>query len=90
MSRFFSVVNVLGKMILIFGLVMLVPWGFAEWTEDGAQLVFERSFAITMLSGFLLWLGTRHYRRELQTRDGFLLVVLVWFLARETVKTVQC
>ncbi len=78
MSRFFSVVNVLGKMILIFGLAMLVPWGFAEWTEDGAQLVFERSFIITMLSGFLLWLGTRHYRRELQTRDGFLLVVLVW------------
>lgn len=78
MSRFFSVVNVLGKMILVFGCTMLIPWASALWTEDGAQSVFKMSVLITMISGFLLWLGTRRYRRELQTRDGFLLVVLVW------------
>ena len=35
-------------------------------------------FAITALSGLLLWQCTRRHRRELQTRDGFLLVNLVW------------
>ncbi|MEK6686046.1 MAG: potassium transporter TrkG [Pseudomonadota bacterium] len=78
MSRLFAVVNVLGKMILVFGLTMLVPLGLALWGNDGARFVFEASILITMSSGLFMWLVTRRYKRELQTRDGFLLVVLVW------------
>ena len=78
MSRLFVVVNVLGKMVLIFGLTMLIPLGLALWLNDGAQFFFEKSILITMGCGLLMWLATRRYKRELQTRDGFLLVVLVW------------
>ena len=78
MSRLFAVVNVLGKMILVFGLTMLVPLGLALWGNDDARFVFEASILITMSSGLFMWLVTRRYKRELQTRDGFLLVVLVW------------
>lgn len=78
MSRLFVVVNVLGKMVLIFGLTMLIPLSLALWFSDGAQFVFEKSILITMGCGLLMWLATRRYKRELQTRDGFLLVVLVW------------
>lgn len=78
MNRFFIVVNVLGKMILVFGLTMLIPLGLAIWGDDGARTVFEEAIAITLGSGFAMWLATRRYHRELQTKDGFLLVVLVW------------
>ena len=78
MNRLFVVVNVLGKMVLIFGLTMLIPLGLALWNNDGARFAFEESILITMSCGLLMWLATRRYKRELQTRDGFLLVVLVW------------
>ena len=78
MNRLFAVVNVLGKMVLVFGLTMLIPLGLALWGNDGARFAFEESILITMGCGLLMWLATRRYKRELQTRDGFLLVVLVW------------
>lgn len=78
MNRLFAVVNVLGKMVLVFGLTMLIPLGLALWGNDGARFVFEESILITLGSGLIMWLVTRRYQRELQTRDGFLLVVLVW------------
>jgi len=78
MNRLFAVVNVLGKMVLVFGLTMLIPLGLALWGNDGARFAFEESILITMGCGLLMWLATSRYKRELQTRDGFLLVVLVW------------
>jgi trk system potassium uptake protein TrkH len=78
MSRLFAVVNVLGKMILVFGFTMLIPLGLAMWGNDGARLVFETSILITMSCGLMMWVATYRYKRELQTRDGFLLVVLIW------------
>lgn len=78
MNRFFAVMNVLGKMVLVFGLTMIIPLGVALWNNDGARAVFENSILVTLGSGLFMWISTRHYQRELQTKDGFLLVVLVW------------
>ncbi|MBX9917545.1 MAG: TrkH family potassium uptake protein [Nitrosomonas sp.] len=78
MNRLLTVVNVLGKMVLVFGLTMLIPFGLALWIDDGARFVFGESILITLGSGLVMWLATRRYQRELQTRDGFLLVVMVW------------
>ncbi|SFP87502.1 trk system potassium uptake protein TrkH [Nitrosomonas cryotolerans] len=78
MNRLFVVVNVLGKMILVFGFTMLLPFGLAFWMDDGSRFAFEISILITIGSGLIMWLTTRRFKRELQIRDGFLLVVLVW------------
>jgi len=78
MSRFFAVANVLGKMILAFGFTMLVPLCLSLWTNDGARSAFDQAILVTAGAGLVLWLATRRYRREMQVRDGFLLVVLVW------------
>ncbi|MBA2483317.1 MAG: TrkH family potassium uptake protein [Nitrosomonas sp.] len=78
MSRFFAVANVLGKMILVFGFTMLAPLCFSLWTNDGAQSAFYETILITTGFGMILWLATRRFRREMQIRDGFMLVVLVW------------
>ena len=78
MSRFFAVANVLGKMILAFGFTMLAPLCLSLWTNDGARSAFNEAILITTGAGLILWLFTRRYQREMQVRDGFLLVVLVW------------
>jgi len=78
MSGFLSVVRVLAFMLMIFSATMLLPLGVAWWYRDGAQYVYDDSILITLGAGVLLWAISRKHHRELQIRDGFLLVVLTW------------
>lgn len=78
MGRLFVVIHVLALVLLIFGLTMLLPLGFSLWLEDGAGMAYIKSMAITITSGITLFLATRKYKREMQVRDGFLLVALAW------------
>lgn len=73
-----SVARVLALILLIFSTTMLLPVAAAWIYRDGAQHAYDEAIVITLLSGALLWLATRHHRRELQVKDGFLLVVLTW------------
>ena len=74
----FPVFNVLGYVVLMFAATMLVPLAFAIAAADGSQRGFDVALLITAGSGLALMLTTRRFRRELQIRDGFLLVTLVW------------
>jgi trk system potassium uptake protein len=76
--RFVAVVNVLSRVLLLFAASMAVPWALSFGLRDGAQSAFGYSFAATLVAALVLWLATFHERRELQVRDGFLLVALVW------------
>ncbi len=80
LRRFFPILHVLGMIILVFGLSMLVPLLLSELTRDGAQRAYDWAALITVGSGLSMWLIGRHWRRELKTRDGILLVVLTWTL----------
>ncbi|MEO8186209.1 MAG: potassium transporter TrkG [Burkholderiaceae bacterium] len=74
----FPVLNVLGYVVLMFGATMLVPLAFAVIGDDGAQRSFNIGIFVTGGCGVLLLLATRRFARELQPRDGFLLVTLAW------------
>jgi len=76
--RFVAVVNVLSRVLLLFAVSMLLPWGISFLLGDGARAAFGWSLAATFGAALLLWLATLRERRELQVRDGFLLVALVW------------
>jgi len=78
MHRLAPVLHVLGLVILIFSFTMLAPLLTALIAHDAAQYAFDESFAVTLITGFALWLVGRRWRRELKVRDGFLLVLLVW------------
>ena len=73
------VLAVMSRVIVAFSFAFLVPTVWA-WFEDDPvdQLIWEAGFALTLISGLLLWWLTRRHRRELLARDGFLLVNLVW------------
>ncbi len=80
MRRVLPVVNVLSLVFVIFGVTMVFPLAFSFWYHDEAIYVFDEAVAITTVTGGALWLATRRFKRELQVRDGFLLVVLAWTL----------
>ncbi|MFZ5473899.1 MAG: potassium transporter TrkG, partial [Pseudomonadota bacterium] len=77
-DRLLPILKVLGMVIAIFGLTMLFPLVISEALDDAARAAFDQAVPITLGSGLFLWLLSRHNTRELRSRDGFLLVVLIW------------
>jgi trk system potassium uptake protein len=74
----FPVLNMLGFVVMLFALTMLVPLLFALIGSDPALNAYDESFLLCLGFGAALWFFTRRFKRELQPRDGFLLVTLVW------------
>ena len=74
------ILHVLGMIIAVFGLSMLFPLAISEFSGDAARRAYDEAVLITLASGVLLWLLGRHWKRELKSRDGILLVVLTWVL----------
>ena len=72
------VINVLGYVVMLFAATMLVPLIFAMAGGEKAVRDYDLAVIITASAGFVLVMATRKFRRELQPRDGFLLVTLVW------------
>ena len=81
MSYFAPVLNVLARIQLGFGLMFLVPMGWA-WALDAASLrdVWLLGMLLTLGVGALTLFLTSQHKRELQPRDGFLLANLVWLV----------
>jgi trk system potassium uptake protein len=67
-----------GRMVLLFALLLLVPLAFARLGGDAAEAAFTRATIVTAVCGLLMSLLTRRFRRELQPRDGFVLVGMTW------------
>lgn len=78
MIRLLPVLSVLSVTIAGFAVAMLVPLGISILYADGAQGAYDEAVVATFLAGVALWVLTRKHRAELQARDGFLLMALVW------------
>ena len=78
MNRYAPVLRALGMITMLFALTLLAPLILSYVVDDGAQAVYDEVFALTLLCGFYLWYRYRDARREMNMRDGFLMVVLVW------------
>ena len=76
--RLLAVLHLLSLVLLLFAACMLVPFGFSLALADGAHWAHAKSLAATAVAGLALWTASHRAGRELQVRDGFLLVALVW------------
>lgn len=63
---------------MVFSVTFLLPLGWSLAVGDGAHSSFFLSAGACLGTGAVLWTATRRYRRELEPRDGPLLVVLGW------------
>ncbi|MFP5418402.1 MAG: TrkH family potassium uptake protein [Gammaproteobacteria bacterium] len=78
MSQILSVVHIFSKVLMLFALAFLVPIAVSLLTGDGAHLAYDGALLVTFAVGAMLWLASYRAKRELMTRDGFLLVVMIW------------
>ena len=67
-----------GRMVMLFALLMAVPLAFAVARHDAAETAFWTAGGVTLGVGLGLSLATRRFKRELKPHDGFLLVGLTW------------
>ncbi|RZS57214.1 TrkH family potassium uptake protein [Sphaerotilus mobilis] len=75
-----AVMPVVGLLLMILALMMVVPLAFARIQRDAGEPAFVVGLVVTLLAGLGLRLASREQRRELQPRDGFVLVGLTWSL----------
>jgi len=68
----------LGMIAMLMSLSHLVPIAISLFHDDGAQRAFVFSACLNFASGYVAWLATRRFRREVLARDAILLVVLTW------------
>lgn len=78
MQSYFPVVRIWSFFLLIFGATMLAPLVLSWWLDDGAFAAFATAITVAVSWGGFLWASTANYKRELTTRDGFLMIALVW------------
>ena len=75
-----AVVHVLGSMLMLFSVTYLLPIGDVGHLRGRAARRLRVAALICLGVGGLLWFATRRNKRELRSRDGFLLVSLGWAL----------
>jgi len=78
MVNLLPVLGLLGAIVMVFSATMLVPLGVSAVTRDAAMSAYPPAIAITFTAGLVMWLLGRRHRRELQRRDGVLLVSFAW------------
>jgi trk/ktr system potassium uptake protein len=76
--RLLAVLHLLSLVLVLFAVCMLVPLAFSLLLMDGAHLAHVKALTATAAAGGVLWAISHRAGRELQVRDGFLLVALVW------------
>jgi trk system potassium uptake protein TrkH len=75
-----AVVHVLGQLLTIFGLTFALPILTSLLFRDGTWWAFVVAAFFCSGLGLCIWGATRRFKRELKSRDGFLLVTLAWVL----------
>jgi trk system potassium uptake protein TrkH len=78
MTWLLAICPVLGIIAMAMSLSHLLPIAISLLAWDGMSELFAVSMGLNFALGFALWLLTRRYRRELQLREGILLMTLVW------------
>lgn len=79
MGSFQPALAVVARALMGFSLAFLVPFAWSVGLDDRfLAAVWGGGFGVTLASGWILARFTRAGRHELQPRDGFLLVTLVW------------
>ena len=73
-----QIFRILGILLMVFSLTMLNPILVSLTFDDGAHPAFLLAFAITAISGAMMWIPVAKRHADLRTRDGFLVTSLFW------------
>lgn len=72
------IIRTLGVLFLLFSTTMLPPLAVSLIFSDGSARFFSDSIGVTVVIGLILWWPYRRRQSTIRTRDGFLIVTLMW------------
>jgi len=70
--------RILGVLLMLFSVTQLPPMLVSLYYADTAFTGFGLALVVTLVAGLCIWFPSRKCRRDLRTRDGFLVVTLFW------------
>ena len=73
-----TIVRILGILVALFSVTMIPPAIVSLIFQDGSGLPFLMAFILCLVTGILIWYPNRRHRKELRSKEGFLIVVLFW------------
>jgi trk system potassium uptake protein len=76
--RLTVILRTLGVLFLLFSTTLLPPIGISFFYEDGEAGRFSIAFAIALFAGLAFWLPLHKRSMNIRSRDGFLIVTLMW------------
>ncbi len=71
-------VRVVGILLSLFSATMLLPAFVSLYYSDGAAAPFFFAFLLTLVTGLCAYLPLRDHNVPLNSRDGFVIVVMFW------------
>jgi len=75
-----SVIRILGLLLMLFSLAIIPPVIVSLIYQDNETWSFFYAGILIFVSGLLLWLPAAQAKTDLKLRDGFIIVVLFWFV----------
>lgn len=79
--KFKVILNIVGKILLLEAAVLILPLIVSLIYQEGLRLVLSYAISIVFVAGIGLLLNIKKATDiKLRTRDGFMIVVLSWFL----------
>ncbi|RDB43658.1 potassium transporter [Halomonas sp. DQ26W] len=72
------ILRILGMLLMMFSLTMVPPILISLLFGDAQWDAFAIAIIITAVTGLVMYLPNRLARKELRTRDGFLIAALFW------------
>ena len=76
--QFSVIVRTLGVLFLLFGASLFLPIAASAFYEDGQLATFFIVFVLALAIGSALWFPFARERSTIRTRDGFVIVALMW------------
>jgi len=81
MMQIKSVIRILGLLLGLFSFLAIIPPIIVSLIyEDNETWSFFYAFILILVSGLVLWLPAINAKTDLKLRDGFIIVVLFWFV----------
>ncbi len=74
------ILRIVGLLLMVFSSTVIPPFLVSLWYHDTETTAFLNAFMVILLTGLFIWLPVKNMRRELRIRDGFVVVVLFWFV----------
>jgi len=78
--QYTAIIRIVGFMLMLFSTSVIVPLFICFFYQDGEFYGFLITGALEFIIGFLGWFSLRNKKPLLKTRDGFLIVALIWIV----------